>query len=435
MSHSLGALFGQLSNSITNAIDRAAQSVKNAGVELEIAAGRQLSLAVENAKNVYESELNKTIDKVSTKAKATFDGLNSMVQQFEQATGAKLSEIEQQALVISNNLPFAKHMPQLIDVTPAYIVIDELANHTLIMFKGNFYWSASKGYEPSLSFNGQPGKLVDSKTDCLTFLVSQAVFSQANPNQYSYQTGDLIVPWNDGWILNHKVQCLYKVGISALPRIAGTGTVTYLSHQTKRLENPRTSGPVAYNGNEWYGKETWHTAWQYCYPTPGCQIDISRTPVLTVNRQHGDGSRLSAQIVSTSYNEITVKVIVYCGSGHDMGIGTVKVDFFEFKDVPSNNTRQDSFALNWKDSQLLQPHPEETISNVVFDDYHGVHSEYSQPELGQVLQISADLNGIWKIWAKPPQNLLLTGEKLSASVREKVETVRTMTLLNKHITP
>ena len=52
-------------------------------LELNLESSRSTTaLAVDNAKNVYEGELDKTIDKVSTKAKATFESLNSMMQKF-----------------------------------------------------------------------------------------------------------------------------------------------------------------------------------------------------------------------------------------------------------------------------------------------------------------------------------------------------------------
>ena len=127
---------------------------------------------------------------------------------------------------------------------PRYIVIDDVSKQTFVMFKGVFPWVAKQGFEPSLKFDGNPCFLADSNTQCLTFQVSQAIFSQTNPDEYAYKTRDLAYLGITAGSLSHKTTFTYKAGLGALPKIAGNGTVTYLSHQTQRIENHLTPDPI-----------------------------------------------------------------------------------------------------------------------------------------------------------------------------------------------
>ena len=258
-------------------------------MELEIEAGEEISRAIEQAKNAYQSELNKTIDKVSVAAKKSFDQLKSMVQAFEKDTGEGLNKLMVDAQQLANTLPFANKQPQLSSVKPRYLVIDDLAKTSFVVFKGNFPYTAKIGFEPSLTFTDKPCYLVDSNTQSFTFQIPHNAFSDVDPTKYGYKTGQLRVPFDDGWIWSHKNEFDYRIGLGALPQIAGK-TVEYVAKGTERNSEETLSANYHYDGNSWYPTH-WHEEDLHVYPKPGWTIDMSKAPVIVdFHRAHGKDS-------------------------------------------------------------------------------------------------------------------------------------------------
>ncbi len=424
---SFGSLLDGFFDNVNNTIQQATQDMKNAGIELEIEAGEEIGRAIEQVKNAYQKELEYTIDRVSKEAKIAFDRLGTMVQQFEIATEDKLGELMSQAQQLANTLPFANKQPQLMRIKPRYIVIDDVAKTSFVTFKGNFVYSSTPGFEPSLSFSGRSCYLYDSDTQTLVFQVPHSAFGDADPTQYSYKTGILTLPWDDGSWWSHKTSSVFRVGLGALPTIAGTATVTYVSDKTDRLTKT-VKNNYPFNGNDFYPEE-WHTCYQKIYPTTDWKIDVSKAPRMTTEHYHGKHTQ---EIVSYTPGEIVLKVSLYCKDGHNIGIVNIGVEFDEYQDKKTQVLREEKIQMNWKNSKLLKPGLGETISFLTFDDYKGVHSEYGAPDLsGNVLKIAAEGNGMWKIWTEMPKNMGLEEADFSKKVNEEIAlTRRLQRLLN-----
>lgn len=415
----LGGLFDQ----VNNTIDQAAQAFKNAGMELEIQAGQEIQMAIERAKQLYEKELDNTIDKVSKQAKISFDELDSIVQKFQVATQGDLDKLALQAQQLANSFKFSSKQSQLTSLKPRYLVVGDVAQASLVTFKGNFPCSSTPGFEPSFEFGGRKCVLVDKSTQTLTFQVPHDAFNVKN-DQYTFTTGMLHAPWDDGLIWSNKKECSYQVGLGALPQIAGTGTVEYEAKVTQRHYDHKTTDEVVYNGNKYY-PEKWHTVYAHINPKPGWLIDTSKPPILHVRKIHGDNSDHREEIISVSDTDITLKIGLYCKSGEDMGIVGVQVEFDQYLDQVADQKRTETFEVNWKDSRLLEPQGTEVISSVKFDDYKRTHQEFAGPDLtSSVLKIEAEGNGKWKIWAEPPRELQSDPVDMSLAFQKDLETVQ-----------
>lgn len=415
----LGSLLGGLFDQVNGTIQQAAEEFKNAGMELEIGAGQQLSIAMDQFKNYYQDELDYTIDKVKKETKDTFDRLNSMVAVFQNKNLEALQDLQVQAQQLANSLPFSSKQPQLSYLKPRYLVIQDLAFSSLVLFKGNFPCSSLPGFEPSLVFKDKTCLLVDSSTQWLTFQVPHSSFEDAIKDKYSYRTGELVVPWDDGWFRSHKVESTYKVGLGALPQQAGKGAVEYIAKNTETHTEHTITDPIEFNGNNWY-PEHWHTIYQSVFPKPGWSIDCSKPPKLRVEDKHG---RHSQEIVSVSPSQIVYKVSLYCKTGEDIGIVKIQVEFDQYLKQIVDTKRTEEFEMNWKDQKLLEPQGNEVISKVVFDNYIGVHQEFGAPDIdGGTLKVVAEGNGKWKVWAEPPKDLQIASSDLSKAAKEKIAT-------------
>lgn len=406
----LDGLFNRVNSTIQKAIDEAT----TAGIELEIDAGKEIDLAIQNVKNAYKDDLNYTIDKVGKAAQGAFNQLDSMVQQFEQQVGSEMNTLMVQAQQLVNSLPFSSKQPQLTSLQPRYLVIDSLATSSLVTVKGNFPASAKTGFTPSLTFGNTPCSLVDSSTKSFTFQVPHQIFSDAQQNRYSFTTGNLQVPWDNGWwFLSHKTEFDYKVGLGALPQVAGQGSVTYRSTETipPAASLPHTSCQHQTNNNP-------DTVLAEFFPDADWAIDVTQQVVLHTQLNHKDENPGLTEIVSIAPDKIVVKIFPKPG-----GVLTTWVDFHEFPPATVKvNDRVENFEMNWKDAKLLQPQGDEAIYQVNFTNYAEHVEPFAAPEVGSqnTLQIIAESGGVWKIWAQPPIDLTLTMEQVPAQVREKL---------------
>jgi hypothetical protein len=229
--------FGNLLDDLFHRVDKSVKSKiddADAAIDLKIQTAEDLGLAIENVKNAYKDSLECTIDKTSSAVQEVFNKLNDMVQKFE--TQEEMSQLMDEAQQLVSNLSFSSKQPKLSSLS-RYLVIDDATNHvSLVTFKGNFPYSGTQGFEPSLTFSDHKCHLVKSDHQSFTFHVPQGIFKEFPRTHYSYQIGALQVPWDAGWFLSHKTQFDYKVCLGALPQTAGKGSVVYLSEQ-ERVED------------------------------------------------------------------------------------------------------------------------------------------------------------------------------------------------------
>jgi hypothetical protein len=396
-----GGLLGGLWDQVNGTIQQAADDLKNAGLELEMEAGKEIGLAIENAKNAYKDSLDYTMDKVSKEANDFFNRLNGMVQKFQNQIDSDMADLKVEAQQIVNTLPFASKQPQLTSITPRYVVVDDVAKVSRVTFNGNFPWSATVGFEPTLSFADKQCFLFNKTTQSFTFEVSNAAFAKENKEMYAFSTGKLVVPWDDGYFWSHKTQFEYQVGLGALPQIAGKVEVEYVDKGSDRATQGKSSPPKFYDGNQWY-PEHWHTEHLDIYPDPGWLIDVTKTPNLIAQHVHGDHKQ---GIISVTPDKITVEIGLYCKSGEDIGKVWVHVDFSQWQYQPFEHKRVETYEINWKDDELLKPQGHEVISQVTFKAYDGSTQKFAAPDNSyrSVLKINAEGDGVWKIWAEAPR--------------------------------
>lgn len=423
-----GGLFQNVLDQIADEVDAVIQQATNnleaAGIELEIQAGEEITRIIGQIESAYNKELNYTVDKISKEAKIALDNLNSILQQFQKGLDTDIQKILSNVQQLANTLPFTNKQAQLTAVKPRYLVIDDIAKSSLVMFQGNFFYAANPGYTPKLTFQGQDCYLIDFNTQSLTFQVPHDSFSNVPPKQYSFKTGELSVFWDDaGWIWSTKVESKFCIGLGAIPKTAGAGSAEYVSTATVR-NTEHFKANYKFNGSEFY-PEHWHTCIQQIFPKDGWKIDKS-TVVMTPHHEHGDHN----QKIDVYIDRVVLTVNLYCKDGHDMGIVNIDIDFDEYQDQTVQNTRTENFEMTWEGSSLLKPQPNETISKVIFTDYKGITDEYGSPDITRGVLKSTAQGSSWRIWCEPPVNVGLKKTELPKKVQEEIEKAERIQRLN-----
>ncbi len=202
----LGGFLDRVNQSVQQVIEEG----RNAGTELEIEAGREIGLTIENVKNAFHSELKYTVDKVSEQASQALTRLEGVVDEFEKKEERALKELMGRAQQLANTLPFSNKMPQLRHIIPHCLIVSDKKETAIVHFDGNFPWAGKPGFEPKLAFGGESCSIVDNTTNRFSFSLPLEPFRKSKKTLFSYRTGQLTISWDDGWVRSHKVDFNYK---------------------------------------------------------------------------------------------------------------------------------------------------------------------------------------------------------------------------------
>ena len=266
-------IFGDFIKQATDKLNDLISHAQAAGQILEIEAGGQILTVIDQARYAYHNEMVLTIGELDAAATNTVNSINSVLTAFEEKAYTDARDLEARALVISHNLPFAKHFPQIVTWSPkqltsnfkssssfkvhnppsryvksastvsaeqaeadfkaVYQKVTEQENkffddNVLITFDGDFYDMFRKKYNAVLKINNKNSFTNSTKTSQeIGFLVPRSALIYSD-NSISYNTCDITIPYSKTVLLffHKKMTADFKVYISSLPKNLGTLTVT-----------------------------------------------------------------------------------------------------------------------------------------------------------------------------------------------------------------
>lgn len=247
-----------------------------AGQILEVEAGGQIATAIDQARNAYSNELNLTIDKVSAKARETFNTLQSIMNDFEHHVYTDARDITRRANGVIHNLPFTKHFPQLFGWTPTYTtqaattvqlrarnwnmpknsmttqtadrktnlaVAQAADNENIILaLDGDFYDLPRKRFDATIEVNSfKATNATKTNTDITFEIPKSALVSSSNAVKYNYVK--IEIPYRKSFLLFFfkKQKAEFKVPIVTLPKNIGTLQITTTTHTPSVLRQSFSS--------------------------------------------------------------------------------------------------------------------------------------------------------------------------------------------------
>ena len=247
-----------------------------AGQILEVEAGGQIAAAIDQAKGNHSNELNLTIDKVSAKARETFNTLQSIMNDFEHHVYTDARDITRRANGVIHNLPFTKHFPQLFGWTPTYttqaattvqlrsrnwnmpknsatiqsadrnknLAVTQAANNEniILALDGDFYDLPRKRFNATIEINSfKATNATKTNTDITFEIPKSALVSSSNAVKYNY--AKIEIPYRKRAFLffYKKDVAEFKVPIVTLPKNIGTLQMTTTTHTPSVLRQSFTS--------------------------------------------------------------------------------------------------------------------------------------------------------------------------------------------------
>lgn len=399
----LGNILDGLLESVDRSIEEAINSARNAGLDLEIEAGRQIGIAIENAKNAYKDSLDHTIDQAGKAIQEQVEQLKSMVQDLQNKVTEELEKLESKTQQFILSLPFANKQTQLSRVQPRYAVIADGAPKVHFKFEGVFYYSASAGFEPTLSFGDQVYAPVSTTTQSLEFEIpTGSLISNEDDamTKNSYASGILSAPWDNGWIWSNRVESTYKVYLGALPLSPGKIQVEYTAKKIVTVTKHFVSGTIDAWADKHYPKK-WVVIENTTYAEAGWQICSEARAVIHAGA-HGNHDN---PIVSRRERTFVISQVGLAAfDGKHMGRVSYHVEFDEAQEQTHITKRVEEIKLKWGDSCIIEPNEDEEVSKFIFDAFaDGSHNEYAGPTLDNpYLKISAE-HGKYRLSAEVPK--------------------------------
>ena len=107
-------------NALGAQIKEIIEKAQAAGQILEVEAANQILTVIEQARQAFRNELDRTLDRISIEANRALNSIKSVINDLEQGIYEHIRDLERRALEISHNLPLSKHFPQVNKWSPSY---------------------------------------------------------------------------------------------------------------------------------------------------------------------------------------------------------------------------------------------------------------------------------------------------------------------------
>jgi hypothetical protein len=240
----LGLTLSHLMDQLMQAIDAA----RNAGLTLEMEAGRQAYLTVQQAQNAYRESLNLTMDRVDNSTKTAINQLQIATDQVSSHTVSSLSTFGQQLQTTVSLLPFHDKEPKVSAVTPRWVVPSLQPEQTVrVRLTGSFEFAAQRGLTPSLSAGGKTYQPATNDNSSLQFELPASAFAAADPNKFGSLRARVVIPWEKCRLacLGHqRLQDEYQILLGALPESPGQISLVQFIPRTRMVTAAKSSSDL-----------------------------------------------------------------------------------------------------------------------------------------------------------------------------------------------
>lgn len=384
--------FGVFLNNALDKVNVAIDKAREGGRLLELQAGNELALALENMRTTYDDSLDKTISSVDAKVKDDIEKIALLASQLENKAANDLKDAIAQGQQIANTLPLVDKHPQVRKISPHYFTPGNILLHVA----GNFPQLSEPDYKPYLEI-GTAKVYGEEATQDLAFHFS---FGLPEQDKLQYSRVKLVVPFKSG-ALSSKKNGEFHLLLGQLPKSPGTIKITS-KHEKDQVERQHIATQTwqQHSSNDDH-KDIIHTS-----PTYSGWKVLPDTVKFVVEWSQGDeNDQWSKRLVSTDAGRVIYSVTTIY---HRIGTSG-KVNFhFEF-DIERHQTVSEyvteDVELRWGQSRTF-PYPAGTWK-VVYQPFQGESQEFAgASNANKFLTVSTEGNEL-KLLATPPGELEL----------------------------
>jgi len=396
-----GLLVGAALDKLMDQVNTAIISARNAGNSVAIEAGREVAIAISNAKNAYLDSLNKTFDDhINPTIRGTIDQLQTAANDLTAGTNTTLQDATAKAQQVVNSLPFRQHEPQLTKFAPRFVVPSKTPYPVAVRVSGNFEYAAQQKFTPSLNVAGKEFQPVSSTTQELIFSIPASTLFPADPQSPTFQfvTATLNVPWESTsflGLIKHSEKDSYRLYLGALPSVIGRIKFTVTTkHTDPGVPHVFTSSSYRQCSTRDCGNNDDLNHPYRVTPDAGCNV-VRGTSHFNTSHTEGDWSQSftgdDGNVVSFSVSTVHHGVSPF---GHnESGAVNFTISFTEVCPHDVTDTNSQDVSLIWGDSHVLPATAGTWL--VSFDSFDGHHSEYADSEATNAfLKVAGTVNSV-----------------------------------------
>ncbi|MBS0614953.1 MAG: hypothetical protein JSR58_00180 [Verrucomicrobia bacterium] len=410
----LGAVLQRFSSDVSSRIEQARQ----AGLTLEIEAGRQVRLALDHFSNSYSDSMNETVDRLDGTVQDSYSKLRGLVQTFQSGNNDQIILLTSRVQQFVNTLPAGNLRPQVTFVTPQYIPPSRDPSPFTLHIQGNFPNIGRPDMVPTLRLSNRLSRQTiiqdyrphQTTVQEMTFNLPMSLLGSGEERRVTLTSGELRIPHEEGGILGfgaRRVDHIFHLLLGMLPRTPGTIRLRIISPgQAQPRTQLHQSQEFMQEAPTTWGERTYEIA-----PMQGWSVvrGTARIKVLAKNEDWGpvydefdrdDSNRVLWKVSTKCYGhyqqfEDRAKVaeqlradnpnsgiaIMFGPSPHPIKpFLRFKIEFQEYQDYVPEVTREEEIHLPWKDSKVIElpPHAQWRVSLQAFN---GTNHEIAQTTL------------------------------------------------------
>jgi hypothetical protein len=344
-------------------VNEAVEKAIGGGLVLEVQAGGQVSVAIQQAKAIYDQESAKFWNDLQSNEQATLNSLVKVANDFIDKTYSDLKDIEARANGIVHNLPFTKEFPQLWKYSPSYV--EQIPGGKLrLALEGDFIDVMREGFDASINIAGKSFQNVDKSNSNISFELPLSVLSAASDNQVGSNHISITIPYREQYLMffhTKKVASL-TLPLMVLPKKFGTvsfdiTTVTAgtASQTTYSPEFMQESGDDDIKCGGEHGDLAVHIA----YPDSGWTVVPSS---VTWNVTWSQGNQGVDQDWWLAANCSSPTAACLCVSTEHHGWGTsgkvhFRIAFTEQKPINNVASTNSTVDVGWGESRIVDLPP------------------------------------------------------------------------------
>ena len=215
----LGAALDKFASRVNETIERAV----GGGLLLEVQAGGQVAIAIQQAKMAYASSLDLTYGKLSAAQQSSVNSLAATANQFLDKSYKSTREVVASAQAVVHALPFSKNFPQLVSFSPDYAIQDGRAVH--LELYGDFYDIGREGFDALVKVGGKEYKNTSKTSQRLAFDIPVGDL-QKSPSAVTYNNLVITIPFLEGGVIGStRKNAEFRIPLMVLPKALGTITL------------------------------------------------------------------------------------------------------------------------------------------------------------------------------------------------------------------
>lgn len=349
---------------------------------------KHIDLSLDGIKNIYESEMHLTVDKIDKKAQAILGSVDKIVHSWtRELLSPEMQRLAYEAKAVFNSLPIIDTRPKLTAFSPSFVAPSNRAFNILIKCIGNFPVLSNSEIRPTLVHNGKKYPSIHSQPEIAFSVPLHELFPLGGKAERGIRAAsfDVTIPYEEksSWSLLWPSQAFYHYqgSLYLLPESPGKITIYYTKKRKVEEKETITSSQFTQNSRELAGGGAGHSiidkpyflrassGWKIVPGTAEFHVDENKG-----RKQNSESLKNKWRLFEETSQEVTYLVtthtydpIEHCGKiRFRISAKVARTHFVE-------ETTKEEYHLKWGESIVI----DESKGNWVihFDSFDGLHNQ------------------------------------------------------------